>query len=629
MTAASPYRLGIDFGSSSTVAMMQWPDGRIRPLLFDGSPLLSSAVLCGPDGQLHTGHDAAHLARHDPERMEPNPKRRIDEGSVLLGSGVVEVPDLIAAVLRRVAAEAAQVAGQPSEVVLTHPVEWGPVRTGLLLEAARRAGLRQPRLAPEPVGAATYFAQSHQGDLPPDAYVLVYDLGAGTCDVTLLHHRSGQFTVTGSAGMDDIGGLDIDAALVDFLQATYGQLWHDAVGRRRLWDEVRTAKEMLSRSSSTIVTVPALGGIQVPLGRAQFDELIRPVLAPTITMVEALLDRVGVPVGRISGLFLVGGSSRIPLVGTMLHSKLGITPIITEQPELVVAEGALYPQPTAALPHTGRTPDAGAQAGAALPPDGRTPAALAAPLGRPAGRPRRILAVWGAALAAVVFVFVLVAATIYAIRDQSARHPDANGRTPDASASASSSAGASPKVSVAPTVNRYKFAKVGPLCEKIDITQLKAIFETQSTEPDSTRTDGDTFGTAHCVIGLTHTDDTGLDDSFITLSFSLWIYADANSAVQAQQRSRKNAEANKASPADEPGLGEQAFTYRKSGATAGPGKSVEYTLEVRDANLRWTAGIHGTRIADDNWSQAQRTAIETAFRTAARTSYANATATAT
>ena len=107
-----PFRLGVDFGTSTTVAMLQRPDERVQPLLFDGSPLLSSAVLLGPDGRLHTGRDAAHLARSSPERLEPNPKRRIDDTNVLLGRAEVRVLDLVGAVVARVLREAKRVEGE-------------------------------------------------------------------------------------------------------------------------------------------------------------------------------------------------------------------------------------------------------------------------------------------------------------------------------------------------------------------------------------------------------------------------------------------------------------------------------------------------------------------------------------
>ena len=88
------HALGVDFGTSNTVAVARWPDGRARPILIDGSPLLPSAVYAEPDGHLLVGRDAVHSSRIDPARFEPNPKRRIDDGEVLLADREVPVGDL-------------------------------------------------------------------------------------------------------------------------------------------------------------------------------------------------------------------------------------------------------------------------------------------------------------------------------------------------------------------------------------------------------------------------------------------------------------------------------------------------------------------------------------------------------
>ncbi|MEU0562979.1 type VII secretion-associated protein, partial [Dactylosporangium sp. NPDC006015] len=99
-------RLAIDLGTSSTVAVVCGADGRVRPVLFDGREQLPSGVHAGADGVLVAGLDAERLARADPAAFEPNPKRRIDDGTVLLGPHAVAVPDALAAVLRVVAARA-------------------------------------------------------------------------------------------------------------------------------------------------------------------------------------------------------------------------------------------------------------------------------------------------------------------------------------------------------------------------------------------------------------------------------------------------------------------------------------------------------------------------------------------
>jgi hypothetical protein len=162
--AAGEFGLGVDFGTSNTVAVLAWPDGRVKPLLFDGSPLLASAVYADPGDGLLVGRDAVHAARARPECFEPNPKRRIDEGLVLLGEVEVPVVDLIAAVLGRVAGEAGRITGTPVPTTLTCPAGWGPRRRQMLLDAAAAAGIADPDVVAEPVAAASYFVVLRAGD---------------------------------------------------------------------------------------------------------------------------------------------------------------------------------------------------------------------------------------------------------------------------------------------------------------------------------------------------------------------------------------------------------------------------------------------------------------------------------
>ena len=248
--------LGVDFGTSHTVAIVRAADGRVRPLLVDGSPLLPSAVYAEPDGALVVGRDAVHSARLDPARFEPNPKRRIDDGSVLLGDREVAVADLVAAVLARVAEEWRRAYGEvPPRLTLTCPAVWGATRRGLLADAAARAGLGAGRLVVEPVAAATYFAEVLGRDVPIGAAVLVYDFGAGTFDASVVVRRAVGFEVVAVDGRADIGGLDVDAALVAHLARTHGsahpEAWErleqpstveDRRAKRQLWDDVRVGR---------------------------------------------------------------------------------------------------------------------------------------------------------------------------------------------------------------------------------------------------------------------------------------------------------------------------------------------------------------------------------------------------
>ncbi|MEV0900940.1 Hsp70 family protein [Actinoplanes sp. NPDC049802] len=341
------YALGVDFGTSNTVAVARWPDGRARPILVDGSPLLPSAVFADSDGSLLVGRDAVHSARIDPARFEPNPKRRVDDGLVLLGEREFEVVELIAAVLLRIAEEWHRAVGPyRPEVTLTCPATWGAARRTLLAEAAARAGLEGARLVAEPVAAATYFAEVLGRDVPIGSVVVVHDFGAGTFDASVVARTSSGFEVLAVDGRDDLGGLDVDAAVVEHLRTDdWSRLMEPATveerrARRQLWDDVRIAKERLSRAQAADFVVPLLD-VEAHLTREELETVARPVLEQTVDITRNLLRWADLPDGRLAGVFLVGGASRIPLVATLLHRALGDPPVAIEQPELVVAEGSI------------------------------------------------------------------------------------------------------------------------------------------------------------------------------------------------------------------------------------------------------------------------------------------------
>ncbi|MDW5323685.1 Hsp70 family protein [Plantactinospora sp. KLBMP9567] len=393
------FRLSVDYGTSHTVAVLRWPDGRTRPLLFDGSPLLSSATCVEDGGTVLSGQDATGAARRRPQGFEPHPKRRIGDGTLWLGDREVSATSLVAATLARVADEAARVAG-PGElgsVLLTVPATWGPTRRSLLVAAAVEAGLPEPRLAAEPVAAASYLVGAGELAVPAGGQVAIYDLGAGTFDATVVRRTATNgFTVLATGGLPQTGGLDLDAALVGHVGRLLAD--RDPVRWRRLtapdddadrraaqslWDEARRAKESLSRTSVGYLHVP-LFDESVPVGREEFEQLARVVLDQTVEVTVAAVRSAGPGAGPTT-VVLVGGASRIPLAATLLHRALGVAPVVTEQPELVVAEGALAVPPDDMLP-PGSAP---APPAAPAPPPGPAapPPAPPAPPAGPATRP--------------------------------------------------------------------------------------------------------------------------------------------------------------------------------------------------------------------------------------------------
>jgi actin-like ATPase involved in cell morphogenesis len=348
--------LSVDLGTSNTVAVLSAHGRAPRVVEVDGSATMPSAVFASEDGAgLVVGRDAERRARLDPSRFEPNPKRRVDEGTLLLGDKIVTVTDALSSVLRRVADETTRQLGgaKPDEVRLTHPAQWGPVRRNVLLAAARLAGMGGNLvLVPEPVAAAAHFASFPGQGLAPGQALAVYDLGAGTFDVAIVAATQTGFVVLAEAGLPDLGGLDVDQALLEHVgrqvshrdPASWQHLLRpestgDRRARRALQEDVKAAKEALSRHPQTEVPMPEPFE-DVLVTRVELEALIRPTMLRSVELLASTIRTTGLSPDRLAGIYLVGGSSRIPLVATLIAEQLRVVPTSLDQPETAVALGA-------------------------------------------------------------------------------------------------------------------------------------------------------------------------------------------------------------------------------------------------------------------------------------------------
>jgi hypothetical protein len=347
--------LSVDLGTSNTVAVLSAHGRPPRVVDVDGASMMPSAVFAADDGSLVVGREAERRARLDPARFEPNPKRRVDEGTLLLGDTVVPVTDALAGVLRRVADETSrQLAGKrPDEVRLTHPAQWGPVRRNTLLSAARQAGMGSNLvLVPEPVAAAAHFASFPGQTLAPGQALAVYDLGAGTFDVAIVGATQKGFVVLAEAGLPDLGGIDVDQALLEHVGRQVSQRdpvrWQnllrpmstgDRRAQRALREDVRAAKESLSRHPQTDLPLPEPFD-DVLVTRVELEALIRPGMLRSVELLAATIRSTGMSPDRLAGIYLVGGSSRIPVIATLIAEQLRVVPTSLDQPETAVALGA-------------------------------------------------------------------------------------------------------------------------------------------------------------------------------------------------------------------------------------------------------------------------------------------------
>lgn len=347
------WQLGIDFGTSYTVAAVASSRGiAVLDVESNGQSRMPSSVFYTEAGEILVGTAAQHQSAFAPERFEATPKRSIADGEIFLGDEFIGVTTLIAGVLRKVYTEASRQHGEtlPQAVRLTHPADWGEARLELLREAAAKASLPAVELVPEPVAAAVWIAGAVTR---PGERIAVYDFGGGTFDAAVLRRTADGFEVAGPpAGRDPLGGEDIDRRIVDFIgsvvQSESPEDWasltnpRDVTWRRRsiaLRMEVQRAKETLSEVTSCQLWIPGLER-ELQLTRAELEELISGDLDEcTQTLLTALHDA-SVTAGELQGLYLVGGSSRIPVVAEKLWRRLGVAPSVQDSPKSVVALGA-------------------------------------------------------------------------------------------------------------------------------------------------------------------------------------------------------------------------------------------------------------------------------------------------
>ena len=345
------WTLGVDFGTSATGVAVSLPGQPARTVNFGTASAMPSAILAADDGSLVIGLSAVNQRRRSPERFEAYPKRHMGEATWFLGRPIDPV-EAVAAILRAAAVAAArQFDGRPpARVVLTHPAGWEATKLDQFTRAAAIAGLGHAILVPEPLAAAAFYAA--EAGRPPVRTAAVYDLGGGTFDAAVVDASSGSFTVRRSAGLDWVGGVAFDHMLLelvgDRIAHTDAKAWDDLSApitpadlqaRSLLVDDIRSAKEMLSERQQTSLFVPMING-DVLITRREFENAVRADIEASVELFATTVTESGCTFDDLSAVYLVGGSSAIPLVNEMLFRRLGRRPVTRHDPKAVVALGA-------------------------------------------------------------------------------------------------------------------------------------------------------------------------------------------------------------------------------------------------------------------------------------------------
>jgi molecular chaperone DnaK len=345
------YRLGVDLGTTYTAAAVV-EDGQQPHLLGLGNRAMQipSALYLQPDGTVLVGEVAERRGASDPSRLVREVKRRIgDPVSLLIAGSSFTAEALTANILRWVVGRATQrMGGPPEHVVATHPANWGPYKLELMHQVVALADLPSASLLTEPEAAAAQYASRSR--VPPESRIAVYDLGGGTFDACVLAKTPAGFEVLGRPeGIEHLGGIDFDEAVFRHVVAAMGGLdgldvgsEEVLVGLNRLRRDCVEAKEALTEEldAEVPITIPGRYG-PVRITRVDLESLVRPALLDTHIALNRAMRSAGVGASDLLALVLVGGSSRMPIVGQLLEQELGLPVSLDAHPKHDVALGAL------------------------------------------------------------------------------------------------------------------------------------------------------------------------------------------------------------------------------------------------------------------------------------------------
>ncbi|WP_270456473.1 molecular chaperone DnaK [Allisonella histaminiformans] len=345
--------IGIDLGTTnSVVAVMEGGEPVVIPNA-EGSRLTPSVVGFSKTGEILVGQLAKRQAVSNPNRTVVSIKRHMGSDYKVNIDGKSYTPQEISAmILQKLKTDAEAYLGEKvTEAVITCPAYFTDSQRQATKDAGRIAGLNVLRIINEPTASALAYGLDKLGE--GEHRVLVYDLGGGTFDVSILNLADGVFEVEASNGNGHLGGDDFDARVMDWIADTFKkqngfELKREPMTNQRLKEAAEKAKIELSGVLNTEINLPFItmdsNGAPVhfdaTLSRAEFDRITADLVQATIDPIDIAMRDAGVTNNDIEKILLVGGSSRIPAVQNLIKNKFGKEPNKGINPDESVAVGA-------------------------------------------------------------------------------------------------------------------------------------------------------------------------------------------------------------------------------------------------------------------------------------------------
>lgn len=343
--------IGIDLGTTnSAVAVMEGGESVIIPNI-EGNRTTPSVVAFTKDGERLVGETAKRQAITNPDRTISSIKRHMgSDFNVKIDDKTYTPQDISAMILQKLKADAESYLGETiTEAVITVPAYFTDAQRQATKDAGRIAGLDVKRIVNEPTAAALAYGEDKDTEAQT---VMVYDLGGGTFDVSILELSDGVFEVHATRGNNKLGGDDFDNRLIDYIAEEFKKengidLKADNMSLQRLKEAAEKAKKELSSTMSTNINLPFITASQagplhlnMDITRAKFDELTADLVKMTEGPVKDALKDAGLSANEIDKVLLVGGSTRIPAVQECIKKLTGKNPQKDINPDECVALGA-------------------------------------------------------------------------------------------------------------------------------------------------------------------------------------------------------------------------------------------------------------------------------------------------
>ncbi len=338
--------IGIDLGTTNSCMAFMENDAAVIIPNAEGERTTPSVVAFTKEGERIVGGVARRQAVTNPNRTVTSIKREMGtDNRVRIDDRRYSPQEISAFILQKLKADAEAYLGERvTEAVITVPAYFSDAQRQATKDAGRIAGLEVKRIINEPTAAALAYGVDKSGSQK----IMVYDLGGGTFDVSVLDINQDVIEVLSTAGNNRLGGDDFDRCLADFLVKAFREtervdLSGDAIAMQRVREAAEKAKIELSSAGSTVVNLPFLLAdkhMNIPLTRAKFDELTAHLVKATLGPMQQAMHDAGLLPRDLNRVLLVGGSTRIPAVERIVKEYTGMEPSKGINPDECVAVGA-------------------------------------------------------------------------------------------------------------------------------------------------------------------------------------------------------------------------------------------------------------------------------------------------